>query len=169
LFSPADEPAHEVMLAAPRPLAWLLIERWAVMVALQVMVGLVFTGIVMAITGETDLAIMLSQWLAPAILLSGIGMAITLISRQALFGVLMTMLIWFAMLLVGDGLVARWPFAWPLHPYLRPETFGATIFWLNRAFLTLAGAGLMVLAVRQLRDAERVLGIKRGRNWRKNR
>jgi hypothetical protein len=56
---------------------------------------------------------------------------------------------------LGDAMVNRWPFAWPLHLYLSPDH---AEYVLNRCFIFLLGIILILFAAsRLLRDSERVL------------
>jgi hypothetical protein len=48
-----------------------------------------------------------------------------------------------------------------LHFYLQPEAAAPLVYTLNRVTLTLAGAGLIALAVYLTRDEERMLGVRR--------
>lgn len=157
-FSPDDEPGLEVQLAAPRPLTWLVWERLVWIVFIQGTIGLVGMLVAYEIT-EVDEAmwISLARWVVPLITLAGVGLFITLMSRQTAFGVAMTGVLWFALLAFGDGLVARWPFLWPIHLYLSPTTLSLADYALNRGVVLLAGLGFLLMAMRQLRDEERVL------------
>jgi hypothetical protein len=115
-----------------------------------------------AIAGTGDLALALARWLAPLVLVVGFALFASQRSRQAAPGILIAILLWFAMTFVGDVLMARWPFLWPLHAYLDPDAVAASDYALNRLLLTLIGVNLVALAIRQLRDAERaLLGGKR--------
>ena len=142
LFSPQDEPALEILLATPRPRSWLLSERLALLLALQIGLGLLLSlGLA---GGSLEAAIRLaSAWLAPLLLLSGLAIVLTLAARRAVLGVLVTSLVWFAASLLGDLMVARWPFTWPLHLFLAPDH---SLYSLNRWFLGLAGACLALAA-----------------------
>ncbi len=169
LFSPDDEPALEIMLAAPRRISWVLLERMAVMMVTQFTIALIGTLVAMQITGETDLAVAIARWLAPSILLSGIGAYLTISTRRAVFGIGLIILVWFAFSFIGDsllpGMPLPWPlhylqpFFWPVHAYLQPNSLGMADYWLNRAMLIIVGLNLIAFAVRQLRDEERVLGL----------
>jgi len=157
-FSPDDEPGLEVQLTAPRPLIWLVWERLVWIVFIQGAIGLVGMLVAHEITEVDEVMwISLARWLVPLITLAGVGLFITLMSRQTAFGVAMTGVLWFALLAFGDGLVARWPFLWPIHLYLSPTTLSLADYALNRGVVLLAGLGFLLMAMRQLRDEERVL------------
>ncbi len=158
LFAPDDEPGLEVQLAAPRPLTWLVWERLTWILLGQGIIGLVGMLVAREVAGVDEaLWISLARWLVPLITLAGVGLFITLMSRQTAFGVAMTGVLWFALLAFGDGLVARWPFLWPIHLYLSPTTFPLADYALNRGVVLLAGLGFFLMALHQLRDEERVL------------
>lgn len=158
LFSPDDEPGVEVQLSAPRPLTWLVGERLTWILLGQGIIGLIGMFVAREVAGVDEaLWISLARWLVPLITLTGVGLFITLMSRQTAFGVAMTGVLWFALLAFGDGLVARWPFLWPIHLYLAPTTFPLADYALNRGVVLLAGLGFFLMALRQLRDEERVL------------
>jgi len=154
LLSPEDEPALEVMLACPRELKWTLLERMALLLAVQGGVALALSPLAAAWTSE-PFVLTLVRWLPPLLLLCGLAVCVTLVTRRAVMGVVVTGLVWFAANLLGDAMVNRWPFAWPLHLYLSPDH---AEYALNRCFTFLLGLALMLLAApRLLRDSERLL------------
>ena len=158
LFSPDDEPGLEVVLACPRPLAWTVVERLALLLAGQGTAALLGGLAASAVTQTSALEGVLA-WAVPLVVLSAAAQAITLSTRQPLFSVGIILLLWFGMVWNsgpgGGFLLARWPHLWPLHLYLDP---GHPDFWLNRVALLLAGLNLVVLtAAHLLRDEERVL------------
>jgi len=75
-------------------------------------------------------------------------------------GALLATLLWCGMLLGGDALIVRWPFLWPIHIYLQPQSMLHTVYALNRAGLMLAGLALTAMAARLTRDEERMLGVR---------
>ncbi len=164
LFSPEDEPALEVALAAPRPLAWTVLERLAVMFAWQGGAAVVLSLIAVNVTGEPLTQIVL-RWLPPLLFFTSAALCLTFITRRAIFSVAIISLLWFVLNLLGDAIVARWPFAWPLSPYLQPDHVE---YALNRWFVALAGLSLLVWAMTLLRDEERLLlGDKKAKRTRR--
>lgn len=168
LFSPEDEPPVELILAAPRPLAWLLAERIAAMMGVLGGVALSGAALIYALgIKSSTLSEMILRVLPPGLFLAGLGLFITLVSRQAVFGVSMILVIWFATCFLGDALLPIgslfWPlselqpYLWPVHAYLQPGVLSDGAYVLNRAILTLVGLGFMVLAARQLQNEEWVL------------
>jgi hypothetical protein len=165
VFSPDDEPGLEVLLACPRRLAWTVAERLAVLLAWQGGAALLGGLAVSALLGTSVLA-GVARWLPPLLLLSAVGLMVTVATRQAVFSVALTLLGWFGMLsnadASGGGLLRRWPYLWPIHVYLQP---GHAHYALNRVLLLAAGLALMALAATYLlRDEERVLLGTRSRS-----
>ncbi len=174
-FAPDDEPGLEVMLACPRPLAWALLERLAMIWAVFGVIGLAGTLAGMSAmpgqAGETALL----RWIPPAALLSGIGAYTTLRTRVAAFGAAITAIIWFVFVFFSSVLLPNVPMIvplnyltpviWPVHPYLQPDHLSGGDYGLNRLCVLLVGIGLVRLAARELRDSERVLlgASRRGR------
>ena len=168
LLSPEDEPPLELLLACPRPLAWTLWERWAVMMVLQGSVALAGTFVSLVLLGNEGPALSMAEglppavarWLAPCAWLAGVALLTTQLTRQGVFGALLATLMWSGMRVGGDALLSRWPFLWPLHVYLQPEGVAPAVYALNRTGLTLAGLALAALAAYLTRDEERVLGVR---------
>ncbi len=161
LISLEDEPLLELSLSYPRPFAWLVAERLGVMFALQICIGLLGTLLGLSLSGEGNLlAGMVSasvRWLPPLIFLVGLGVRVTLSTRQNVFGAVLVIPAWFVMRFFGDVMLINWPFVWPLHLYLRPETLSGADYLLNRALVTLLGIGLTISGVNEVRNEEHVL------------
>jgi hypothetical protein len=154
VFSPEDEPALEAVMAYPRPLALIVLERLGILLVWQGGVALAAGGLVVWVTGSANVVAALIDWIIPTLTLSGIALCITLITRQAVFGAVLAGLIWWAMLFFGDSLLAAHPYFWPLHLYLpvhHPD------YALNRAIMSLLGVWLITFALDQLRDEARLL------------
>ena len=154
LFSPEDEPGLEVTLACRRPLAWTILERLAWLLALQGGVALIGSVLIVGTTGET-LFIAVSRWITPLVFFVGLGMCLTLMTRQAVISVGLITVLWCGLMLASEVLVKQWPFLWPIGLYLQPDEAS---YWLNRLFLSLCGLELIHLAATYfIRDDERVL------------
>lgn len=154
LFSPEDEPALEVLLAAPRPLAWIVLERLAALWAAHGSAALAVSIVASRLTGES-FAVTVARWLPPMWLLTGLALCLTLITRRAVLSLAVICLLWFAQALFGDYLIVQWPFAWPFQLYFTPAH---PDYVLNRFFIALLGIGLAALAAaRFVRDEERIL------------
>lgn len=161
LLSPEDEPALEISLACPRPLASIMLERLGVLIASQGSVALIGSGLIAPNVGES-VVIAVARWFAPLLFFAGLGMWLTLVSRQAVFSVGLIVLLWFGLNIVSESLVARWPALWPIGVFLQPDHVD---YALNRAFIALIGLGLLAWTAATLNgDNERVLlGQRRSR------
>gem|GEM_PF-6414422 len=161
-FAPADEPALEITLSKPRPLAYLLSERLLVIVALNmamVCIGaIVLRGIV---PGAPTMLDQFTRTAAPFTLMIGLGLVVGLIGRRANFGALLAILLVGAMVFGGaQALIALFEWAWIAHLFLPPEQFTAQQVMINRAFLLTAGAALIAYAYAFVRDEERLLAAR---------
>lgn len=161
-FSPEDEPALEILLAAPRPPAWTLLERLAILFMAQGSIGLAASLLLVYLTGQ-PLSLIVNRWLPLLLGLSGLAIAITIITRRAILGILLVTLVWLSLALFGDFALQRWPLAWPLHLYLAPDHAD---YLLNRLFISLLGLSLMGLAAWRLKETEFLL-LGRPRPWRR--
>jgi pimeloyl-ACP methyl ester carboxylesterase len=172
LFSPDDEPALEVLLACPRKISWVLLERLAVVLTAQTGIALVGIALTLSLVKDADVPLTLLRWIPPALFFSGVAVYATLKSRVMAFGMVIAGLTWFAFSVFGESLLpgqpTLWPlnyvlpFLWPIHPYLQPDSLTIGDYWLNRAFVTAVGIGLLILGIYQLRDEEYVLLGTRG-------
>jgi hypothetical protein len=161
IFSPEDEPALEVALAAPRPPGWILLERWALVMVAHGIPGLV-AGLAAAGLSSEPLGLTMIRWLAPLCFLTGAAMCLTLTARQPVFSAGLILLVWFGLSWAGDGMLGRWPFLWPAQVYLQPDH---DYYWLNRALLCAIGTGLTVVAAGIVNDVERMLLGRRALGW----
>ncbi len=163
LLSPDSEPPLELLLACPRPLAWALLERLAVLVVLLGCVALAGNFASLTLPEAERLSLALVRWLAACAFIGGVALFTTQLTRQGVFGALLATLLWSGMLFGGDSLLTGWSFLWPLHVYLQPGGVAPSVYLLNRATLFLAGAGLTALSLHLLGDEERVLGMRGAR------
>jgi len=154
LFSPEEEPGLEMTLACPRSITGTIVERLVWLLALQGGVALIGSVGLALYTGES-VSVISARWLAPLLLFTGLGLCLTLISRQIIFSVGLTVLLWCGLLLASEYITRVWPWLWPLSVYAQPELAD---FWLNRVWVALCGLALLrFAAVDLLRDPERVL------------
>lgn len=166
-FSPDDEPGVEVLLACPRPVAWLLLERLGLILLVFSGVAVISTVMTLSASEDANLAIALARWAAPSLFFAGVAAYITIRARQTAFSVAMVAVVWFIFSFMGDmllpGLPTFWPlslvqpFLWPFHAFLQPGTLSISDYWINRVVVGAFGVGLILLAVYQLRNEERVL------------
>ncbi len=156
VFAPADDPSIELVLSAPRPIAYLIAERLIVLAAISLAAALagalMFPVIApgMGTTGDQ-----LARWVAPFVFMVGLGMAITLVSRRSSFGMLLVILLDGAMLFGGaQALIARFEWAWIVHLFLPPEQFTPEQIAVNRLFLIALGVGMIAYVLNLARDPE---------------
>ena len=165
IFSPEDEGPVEALLACSRPTTWIVLERLALIFAGQALVAAAGLGAIAFLSQpelplhsvETISLAALSSWIAPALFLGGVGLCLTLITRRAVLGMTMTILLWWSMSFMGRIMVERWPVLWPLNVYLQSVEVSGPEYLLNRLFIFLVGAWLITLALHQLQDEERLL------------
>lgn len=158
LLGPDNEPAMELLLSYPKSLPRIFFERLQLVGGMHVADALIATLVFAATWQPEGLGLALIRWLAAGIALGGIAIFTTQLTRQGIFGTLMTTLMWAASLLGGDKLQTVWPWFWPFHIYLQPEKVSALIYLLNRTSLTTIGIGLTLLAVTFMKDEDRLLG-----------
>lgn len=167
IFSPDDEPALEVLLACPRRVSWILIERLLVLALVQSGIALVGTALSIHFVPGQDPLIMIVRWIPPTAFLTSIAVYTTIRSRVATFGATVTGLVWFVFAFFGNSLLPGgmtfWPlnyllpFLWIINPYLQPSSLTLTDYGLNRICVLLLGANLIALSVYMLGDEERIL------------
>jgi hypothetical protein len=160
LLSPGDEPALEILLASPRSLPRILLERLSVVAVLQGSVALMGSLISLILPGTVSLWGVVAGWLAPCIFLGGVALWVAQLTRQGAFSALLTVMVWGAMLLGGDKMVAHWPALWPIHLFLRPDNVPILLYVFNRIILILVGLAFMARAARYMRNEEHMLGIR---------
>jgi hypothetical protein len=161
LFSPDEEASLELLLTYPRPLGWLVLERFAVAIAYQLAIG--FSGSLAAhliLRERSDLFVTLIRWLPPALLLAGVGLRVTLRTRQIVLGVSIIAGLWFGVGQLGDAVLSKYPFLWPLHLFLSPERLSPGDYMLNRLVIALIGCGLLISGIHQLRDEQAILSSR---------
>lgn len=160
IFSPEDEPALEVQLAAGRPLAWTVLERLACLVALQGLAAAA-SGFVAGMAGGEGIWIGVSRWIAPLIFLPALGVYLTVATRRPVASMSVVSLLCFVFVAFGESMLHQWPFTWPLQLYLAPDH---PDYLLNRLLLIGLGLVLAFAAARLTRDEERLLwGARRAR------
>lgn len=167
IFSSTDDPMIETQLALPRPIAWVLLERLAVILLPQMLIAQIGTGIILMTMSELDVAIMVIRWLPPSLCLMGVGSYITLKSRNVSFGLVSVGVLWAITLLFGEVFLPSdsifyplnhlQPYLWVFNPYVQPNTLPIDAYWINRMCVALLGITLLALTVHQLRDEEMIL------------
>lgn len=168
VFAADEEPGLEMLLALPRPIAWIIVERLAVVVLAQTGIALAGIALTLAQKPDQDVMVLLISWIPSAVFLSGLALYITLRSRVMVFGALMAAVLWFIFALFGDFFLpgTAWPsplnlvqpFLWAIHVHASPEDFALLRdYWLNRLFLMGAGMWFIWRGLREVRDEEYLL------------
>ncbi len=160
ILGPDNEPALELLASSPKTMPRLFIERLALIGGLQALVSLVFTCLFVTTLHANNLGLSILHWSVDAIFLGGLAAFTTQLTRQGVFGTLITTLYWGAGLMGGTAILNRWRWFWPFHIYLRPETLGLGPFLWNRLILAAVGVALFYLAARFLDDSDRLLGMR---------
>jgi pimeloyl-ACP methyl ester carboxylesterase len=155
-FSPEEEQGMEVLLACPRPPAWLLLERLGPALAGQTLIAVAGSLVTWGITGGLLITDLL-RWIPPALFMGGLALYMNMTTRRSAFSLALSVLMWWAMSFMGVSLIQRWPVLWPLDIFMQPEDLQSVDYILNRLFISLAGIGLALLAARILQDEERTL------------
>ena len=174
VFSPDDERPLEIMLAAPRPILWTIAERITAILGSYGAIGFATIFFIVATIdiGTVTFGDMLVRWLPPFIWFSGVGLYITMITRQGMFGSLMVLIIWGTSLLSSGDVPQKYLAIAPIMPYLRrgAANISDSLYTLNRFTLIATGLILAALALRLALDSERLLGLSTKRvgtrDWR---
>jgi hypothetical protein len=174
VFSPDDERPLELLLVAPRPIFWLIAERFLLLLVVYATIGLAAILLIYNTfdIGSATISDMLIHWLPPTVWFMGVGFYLTMVTRQGSFGTLMVIVIWGTSLISSGGVPQKYIAIAPILPYLRRGAANITdnIYTLNRITLIASGLLLLGLALRLALDEERLLGIKKGglgtRDWR---
>jgi hypothetical protein len=158
LLGPDNEPAMELLLSYPKSMPRIFIERLQLVGGMHIAVAVIATLAFAATWQAEGIGLALVRWLTAGIVLGGIAVFTTQLTRQGIFGTLMTTLMWAASLIGGEKLLTVWPWFWPLHIYLQPDNVSVLTYWLNRLSLLTIGVGLTLLAIAFLKDEDRLLG-----------
>ena len=167
-FSPLDEPSLETSLAFPRPVAWILLERYTLILLFQSIIALFGIILSFALIDGQDVIITLVRWIPPTIFFGSIGAYATLRSQTPAFGVVVVGIVWglfnfFAQQLLPGAIFPSplnyiQPFLWTVAAYLQPnDLLEVSYYWLNRALLLSLGFNFLILTVIALRDEEKIL------------
>jgi hypothetical protein len=158
LLGPDNEPALELLSSYPKSLPRIFWERMLLVGGMHAAVALIATLVFIVTWHSEDLVLAFTRWLTAGIVLGGIAVFTTQLTRQGVFGMLLAILMWAASLSGGDQLLTVWPWFWPFHIFMQPETVSELIYLLNRISLITIGIGLTLLAITFLKDGDRLLG-----------
>jgi hypothetical protein len=162
-LSVPDEPILELHLTFRRPFVWLAAERFLVVLAIHIGIGLIGTVIGVASYGGDFIKIVVA-WLPATVLLAGLGFRVSLSTRQIGFGALAVLAAWIGTRWYQEQVTIFGAFLWPVNPflpafsmfYLRPGMLVNADYTLNRVLVFGLGIALVVLALQELRDAEKI-------------
>lgn len=158
LLGPDNEPALELLLSYPKSLPRLFWERLRLIGGMHAALALIATIAFTATWHAEGFGLALTRWLASGIALGGIAVFTTQLTRQGVFGTLVTISLWVASLYGGDKLLTVWPWFWPFCVYLQPGTTSGYNYLLNRLLFMTLGIGLTLIAIRLVSDSDRLLG-----------
>ena len=164
LFAPDDEPALELLLAAPRPAAYLIYERLAALIGLQGGLALVLSVLTVIATPGTNLLTLVIVWLPPSVAIVGLCLLATLYARRMTFGVLMAIALCVAMAFGREVILPMFPHLWFMIFYLDPHTVTTEQYFLNRMFLLAVGIVAVALVIYRMGDEEKLLGFQETKN-----
>lgn len=164
LFAPDDEPALELLLAAPRPPPFLIYERLAVLIGLQGGLALTLSVLTIMTTPGANLVDIIVRWLLASVCIVGLCMAATLYSRRSNFGVLTAIGICVAMAFGKEVILPVFPNLWFTIFYLDPFMVTTEQYFFNRLFLLMVGISMVVLVIIRMRDEEWLLGFQEVKN-----
>ncbi len=164
LFAPDDEPALELLLAAPRPAAYLIYERLGALVALQGGLALLLSLLTVALNPSTSLFEVILHWLPPSVCIVGLCMAATLYARRMTFGVLTAIALCVGMAIGAEVILPMFPDLWFMLFYIDPRMLTPEQYLINRLFLMAAGAVGLALVITRMRDEETLLGLGEAKN-----
>ena len=164
LFAPDDEPALELLLAAPRPPAYLIYERLAVLIALQGGLALALSLLTAALTPGVHFFEIVAHWLPPTVCIVGLCLLATTYARRASFGLLTAIALCVAMALGNQVILPLFPDLWFMIFYVQPRDVTITQYAINRLFLISVGLFALGLVLARMRDQEALLGLQEVKN-----
>jgi hypothetical protein len=159
IFAPDDEPALEVLLACPRPAAYIILERAMTLTAMLGGIALLATVVNTQLPLAENIAIATVRWLVPSLLIGSAALYLSLAAGRANFGLLLSIVMCLSALVGGDYIVGLQPGLWFAHPYLRPDAVTPEMYAVNRLFLLVIAAVVFVRALTLSRDEARLLNL----------
>jgi hypothetical protein len=159
-FAPDDEPSLELLVVAPRPLYFVLIERLTLILLMHGAVALA-AGVVGVLWLKGDnLLLATARWLPPSLMLMGVAVRATLVTRRGSFGMLVVIMLWVLGVVGANVLLYMYPDTWFIQPFLQPTDVTTVRYAVNRIVVSVVGLGLIGLSAWLVNDDERVLNIK---------
>jgi hypothetical protein len=163
ILAPDSEAPLEMLCALRRPLDGILLNRMLTLLLMQFAAALAASAATMVLPDSESFFAVVARWLSPSLFVGGLSLFTVQLTRQGVFGALMTTLLWGGLLFGGDAMVARWPFTLPFHIFLQPASVSLADYVLNRCVLLIVGVGVTLGALYLVRDEERVLGLRGGK------
>ena len=166
LFAPDDEPALELLLAAPRPPVYLIYERLAALIGLQGGLALLLSllAVITSRGSGANLLDLVIIWLPPSVCIAGLCLTATLYARRMAFGVLAAIALCVAMAFGSEVILPTFPNLWFMIFYLDSRTVTTEQYFLNRLFLLVVGVIGVGLVLYRMRDTEQLLGLQEVKN-----
>lgn len=159
LFAPDDESPLELMLAKPRPIYWVLLERGAALTLIYGVIGVVASLLVYTLPNAESLTQTFVRWLPPTLGAAGLGMWISGAARKTTHGAFSIIMLCGAMSVGQTVLLPRYDFmAWVMF-YVQPWDVTPERYAANRLIVAAVGVVAIALTIQLLRDSERLLGI----------
>lgn len=159
IFAPDDEPALEIMLACPRPAAYIIIERLLLLALLQGSVVLAATVFSTRLPEAEAFLPALIRWLIPALFVSSTALYLSMVARRATFGLLLSIVVCFVALVGGDHIIGVFPWMRYFHLYLESGHVPPADFTFNRIFLCTIALLLFARTLWLSRNPERLLDL----------
>ncbi|HVU14215.1 MAG TPA: hypothetical protein VHD90_23210, partial [Phototrophicaceae bacterium] len=154
----------ELLLAAPRPPAYLIYERLAVLIALQGGLALLLSILTALLTPSVTLIETVVHWLSPTVCIVGLCLMATAYARRASFGILTAIALCVAMAVGNEVILPVFPNLWFLIFYVQPRDVTAAQYVVNRLFLITVGLIALGLVIYRMRDEEALLGFQEVKN-----
>lgn len=156
LFSPEDEPIIEVLLSVPHPLSKLIGGRVIVMIFIYLMIG-IMSQILLTEQISFTVTEALILWVPGLILLPNLGLLVTVITRQIVFGVGLVVIIWGAFFLYGSSIIRLAPYIYSVHIFPLSIWSDAELFLVNRITIISLGLFCFIWVLSFLAKEESVL------------
>jgi hypothetical protein len=176
MASATDEPGLEMIMATPRPLAWLVLERLAVVAVSLLPVALAGAVAVILIEPGVNLLALAACWLTAGLFLSGAAGLLTVRANHPGIGIMIVVLAGLVAGVAQNALLPNhapdlpWaapldliqPLLWMVHPFLKPDSLSLNDYITNRVIVSGFGLWLLLGMSRMLNDPERLLpGIRK--------
>jgi len=162
LLAPTSDPAIELLLTCPCPLALMRAARLIVLVIETGTVTLIFNLVFILLADQLSTRAfwrLFLTWLPPAVCLSGLGVIGALWGRRGELGALLVFVVWGSNLFLIPA-IRNSPLLQPISLFLTSALWPVENNWpTNRLVLLGIGSTLAIFALISTHDDERALGI----------